>query len=199
MRRRFTPQVGLTLVELAVVLGVLGIVSAAVAGLIGWSVRLQARQESTHLMEESAHLALDRVARLLRTAGAYGRPALLVGESDSLVLCGLSWAGRGVRASVRLEGGALVLAPVSSSGNPGGCSGIDLATRINLVPESTFSDLRFRYAFRYATAEEDLDDSCSNLSRSPCTAVTGVLIRVTPRGASSGSQLFVALRNSGGP
>lgn len=194
MSRRATAQAGLTLAELAVVLAILGIVGGAVASLIGWSVRVQARQEAAQLRQESTHEALDRIGRLLRTAGAGGRPALWTGERDSLILCGLPWGGRYVRASVRLDQqGSLVLSPVSPP-SPAGCSGNDILAPVDLVPGSTFSALRFRYA----TATGDTDH-CSNGSPPSCTAVSGVLVQVIPRGVWPGSQQFVALRNPGGP
>lgn len=195
MNRGSSVEAGFTLTELVVVLAILGIVGGAVASLIGWSVRVQARQEAAQLAQESAQGALDRIGRLLRTAGAGGRPALWNGEPDSLVLCGLPWVGRDVRASVRLDQqGFLVLAPVSSTGGVVGCAGHDLPAPMNLVPGATFSEVRFRYI----TAAGDTD-RCSNTSPPSCTAVTGVLVRVTPRGAASGAQQFVALRNPGGP
>lgn len=75
-RRRRGLQEGFTLVELAVVLALLGVVGGAVASLIGWSVQVQARHEAAHLKQESAQMALEQIARLLRTAGAAGKPAL---------------------------------------------------------------------------------------------------------------------------
>lgn len=195
MRPRSSEQGGFTLVELVMGLLILGIVSGAVASLLGWSVQVQAREKAAQVAEESAHLALSRGARLVRTAGAYGRPALLTGEPDFLVLCGLPWAGRGVRALVRLDPeGSLVVVPFSFSGSASGCTGEDLAGPVNLVPGSKFSGLSFQY--RTPTG---YSNQCSSSSTRPCTAVTGVLIQVTPRGARSSSELFVALRNPGGP
>lgn len=140
-------------------------------------------------------MALEQIARLLRTAGAAGKPALWKGGQDSLDLCGLPWAGRTVRASVRLDGrGSLVLAPFQATGNVAGCPGHDLTAPVPLVPGFTFSEV----GFRYATPAGEVD-RCSQASSPRCTAVTGVKVRVRPEGAPWGAELFIALRNPGGP
>lgn len=188
-------QGGFTLVEFAVALAILGIVSGAVASLLGWSVQVQARHEAAQLRHESAQVALDHIGRLLHTAGSGGKPALWAGEQDRIVLCGLPWAGHIVRASVRLDaGGSLLLAPLSAPNNVTGCPGKDLPAPVNLVPGSTFSSIRFQYS----TPAGEID-RCSPGSAASCAGVTGVVIQLTPQGAPSNFQMFVALRNPGGP
>lgn len=192
---RVRGQDGFTLVELAVVLAILSVVGAAVTSLIGWSVQVQARYEAAHLRQESAQMALEQIARLLRTAGAGRKPALWRGERDSVDLCGLPWAGRTMRASVRLDGrGSLVLAPFQATGNVAGCPGSDLTAPVSLAPSLTFLEVGFRY-----TTPAGEVDRCSQASSPPCTAVTGVKVRVRPEGAPWGAELFIALRNPGGP
>lgn len=195
MRHRTAPEAGVTLVELAVVLAILGIVGAAVASILAWSVQVQARHEATQWRQESAQMALDVIGRLLRTAGAAGKPAIWQGEPDSLVLCDFSWAGRVVRASVRLdEEGALVLAPFTAGEDAPECTGTDLPAPVNLVPEGRFSVVRFRYVTASGYANR-----CSSKAPLRCTALRGVVVQVTPRDASSSFELFIALRNPGGP
>jgi len=195
MSCRRGPQDGFTLLELAVVLALLGVVGAAVFSLIAWSVQVQARYEAAHLKHESAQMALDQMGRLLRRAGAAGKPGIWEGELDSVVLCGFSWGGRVVRASVRLdEEGALVLAPLTAGEDAPECTGTDLPAPVNLVPGARFSEVRFRY-----TTASGYTNRCSRETPLPCTAVQGVVVQVTPRDAPSSSELFIALRNPGGP
>lgn len=183
-------QDGFTLVEAAVVLALLGVVGAAVFSLIGWSVQVQARYEAAHMQQESADMALEQIARLLRTAGADGKPALWKGTRHSLDLCGIPWAGRAVRASVTLEQGTLVL-----TGFEEGCLRYDnLTAPVPLVPGVRFAQVQFDYV----TPEGEVE-YCSQTSSPPCTAVTGVVVSVTPAGAPTETKLFVALRNPGGP
>lgn len=140
-------------------------------------------------------MALDHIGRLLRTAGAGRKPALWNGDQHSVDLCGLPWAGQVVRASVRLDGqGSLVLAPLKTGGNAADCHGEDLTAPWPLVPGFVFADIEFRYMTRSGEIKQ-----CSQASSPPCKAVTGVYVRVTPRGAVSSSGSFVALRNPGGP
>lgn len=139
-------------------------------------------------------MALEHVARLLRTAGAAGKPALWKGEPQSADLCGLSWAGRVVRGSVRVEQGSLVLGRFQASGGGGNCPGDDLPAPVRLVPGFTFVEVRFRYVTPAGEVTQ-----CSPTSSPPCTKVTGVVVSVVPEGAPAATELFVALRNPGGP
>lgn len=194
MKLRTGREAGVTLVELAVVLAIMGIVGGAVASLLGWSVQVQAQHETVQLRHDSAQVALDHIGRLVRMAGAGGKPALWKGEPDFLVLCGFPWDGRIVRASIRLDlEGLLVLAPLANLGNVPGCAGGDLPAPVNLVAGSTFSAVRFNYV----TPSGEID-RCSLSSPPSCAEVTGVVIQVTPQGALSSFEVFVALRNPGG-
>ena len=188
---------GFTLAEWAVTLAIMGILAATLASLIGWATLVQGREASVNRSSESVHQAGDVVVRLLRGAGAAGRPALAAGTKASVTLCGVRWGSKVVRGTLQLDAqGRLVLYPSSSVPT---CAGSDVTQPIPLAPDVQFEDLTFEYHSPSGTG-----DGCGGRGQPPCNAVTALTISMIPAasgpsGAALEAKRVVTLRNPGRP
>ncbi|PZN04653.1 hypothetical protein [Thermaerobacter composti] len=187
--------------EVAVALALLGLLATATVAMVAWTASQQARAGSVYDGVEAGHVAVQVLGRLVRSAGAAGRPAVWEAAMERLVLCGVPWQDQVLRGQVARDGeGRLVLAAVPPPAPPDDrCAGADPPAPIDLVPGATFQ--RVRFAVDPAPSGPP-EAGCGPGPSRTCAGVRGLYVWIEPRPVDGGGirpvHGYVALRNPGG-